>query len=149
MLGRVLLVAVAVGLAVAALRAWFAQHDGFAAGFYGLMAAGTLWLTALATTEVVATFDGARGVLTIVRKRPWGTSSVEDIAFGHVFDIETSATDPFLARMLSIGIAHSLDILLAGERRIRLGYDRAEQEEIDRTITAVRALMFRGPRGGS
>ena len=97
-------------------------------------AAAFFWMTPWAATEIVATFDGKTRTLSIARKRPWGTSH-EVVSFDDVFDVVTASF------MLLDSRENRVDILLSGERRVRLRSTGAK--EIENALVDVRALMRR------
>lgn len=134
--GWAIVVPFALVAAFGGVHAW--MDEGLAFKLFGLFFFGIAvfmaWLAVLALTEMVATFDGKTRTLTIRRTRPWGESS-KAIPFAEIFDVVTS--DFWFIEY----IEHRVDILLAGERKVRLRSNG--EKEIESALVDVRSLIRR------
>ena len=98
-----------------------------------------MWLAVWIATEAVAVFDGAGRTLTITWSRPWSETK-QVIAFPDVHDVV--ATEIWLPD----GKDYRVDLMLAGERRIRLRSDGGKV--VDDALGEVRR-MIRRPRAAA
>ena len=126
----------ALVVAFGGVHTW--MDEGLAFKLFGLsffgMAAFLAWLAVFALTEMVATFDGKTRTLTIRRTRPWGESS-KAIPFAEIFDVVIA--DFWVIEH----IEYRVDILLAGERKVRLRSNG--EKEIEAALVDVRRLVRR------
>ena len=92
----------------------------------------TIWIA----TEAVAAFDGAGRALTITWSRPWGETK-QVIAFPDVHDVVA------VEIWLPDGKDHRVDIMLAGERKVRLRSNGGKI--VDDALDQVRRMIRRPP----
>jgi len=127
-------VVVPLGVALVALGIWSGLV--IAAAILAITAVFMLWLAAWVLTEIVATFDGKARSLTVRHERPWGSSS-EPIDFARVYDLE-------LTEVWAIDHTYPrFDIILEGQRRIRLRVNYGERQEAERALVDARGMLRR------